>query len=307
MRKLSGLLIGVMAATLALTGCAFSDPRIAGTPVAPATDPGLTAQAEAAGQTHTAWRAVAGLAAADPATPKWAVMADTLAAQWRVLSGPDALHRVSAVAADIGEPAAVEDADEALTTADDALRAVREANLDRAGQASGLAAVFWASLAAGAEQVRLGLRSDYGTATEADAGATIATTDPDTAWSELACRYDEGIFALRSALGFLDADDSAGEVIASAVAALRHDKASLGSASTAPPGCPGIYELPPGRDRAASLNLLATTQQSLVEATAVWLASVDDPASAVGYLMTNATLASPLGLGQAVWPGWPDR
>jgi len=308
MRRIFGLLVSVMVVTSTLAGCAFSDPRIAGTPIPPSANPGLATQAEAAEETQAAWQALAALATADPATSKWAAMAETLQAQWRVLVGPDALNRVASVTANIGTPTTAANPEEAMATAETALQTVRDADLERARQSSDLTAAFWASLAAGAEQVRLGVQGDYAAAIPADLSATIATADPATAWSDLVCRYDEAVFALRSALGFLGSDDSARPTIASALTTLRSDQAALTglSVSTTAPGCGGIYQLPPGRDRTASIDLLTTAQQSLLEATAVWLVATDDPDKAIDYLMANATLASPLGLGAAQWPGWPD-
>ena len=307
MRRILGLLVSVMVMSSTLAGCAFSDPRIAGTPEPPSANPGLATQAEAAEEIQAAWQALASLAAADPATSKWAAMSATLQAQWRVLVGPDALNRVASVSANIGKPSTLSP-EEAVETAETALEKVRDADLVRARQSTGLTAAFWASLAAGAEQVRLGVQGDYTAAIPADLSATIATADPATAWSDLVCRYDEAVFALRSALGFLSSDDSARPAMVSAVATLRRDEASLTSLSTSTtaPSCSGIYQLPPGRDRTASLDLLTTTQQSLLEATAVWLVAAENPDKAIDYLMANATLASPLGLGAAQWPGWPD-
>ncbi|MCL2482296.1 MAG: hypothetical protein FWF43_02535 [Propionibacteriaceae bacterium] len=312
MGKLVGKALVVVLVLSSLTGCAFSDPRIFGTPAPPSANPALTSDlAQAATQIQQAWAALAGLASLDPTTDRWAAMADTLKAQWLVLVGPDPINRVSVLNVDIGPASSLTTIQDGTDAANDTLQTARDSFLDQAKQATGTTAVFWASLACSAEQIRQGMGGTYNTATPANQGATIQVLDEKTAVDTLLSRYDEGVFAIRSAMGFLDPGAS-GTVsrYQTVLGTVQNDAASLVSVAqgmgitqdTNPP----IYQLPPGRDADASLALLTTTQASLVQASAQWVASAADPTQAITYMMNNATVGMPLGVGTAVWPGWPD-
>jgi len=315
MRKLVSWAVGAIVVMSSLAGCAFSDPRIEGTPPSPSAGlAGISDASQATSEVQAAWAAVAGIAAIDPGTPKWQDMAATLDAQWLVLRGPDPVNRVSSPPANPGSPTTFTAVQDGLTAADSALSSARDADLTRAGSATGLAAAFWASLAASTEQVRQGLQGDYASPTPAKPTATIAQTDENTARSSLVCSYDQGIYGLRSALGFLSSGDSARSQFTSALATLQKDQASLldnttstATPSPSPAACPGIYELPSGHDHDAAVAILTTVQQNLVEVSAVYTAASSNPSTAAGYLMDNATLATGLGIGWAVWPGWPDK
>ncbi|MCL2471810.1 MAG: hypothetical protein FWF25_08760 [Propionibacteriaceae bacterium] len=312
MGKLVGKALVVVLVFTSLTGCAFSDPRIFGTPASPSANPALTSdQAQAATQIQQAWAALAGLATLDPTTPRWAAMADTLKAQWLVLVGPDPINRVSALNVDIGAANKLATIQDGTDTANDTLQTARDSFLAQAKQATGTTAAFWASLACSAEQIRQGIGGTYNTATPANQSATIQVVDEKTAVSNLISSYDEGVFAMRSAMGFLDPGATGVQSrYQTVLGSLLNDASSLATVAqgmgitqdTSPP----IYQLPPGRDSDASLALLASTQTSLIQASAQWVASANDPTQAITYMMNNATVGMPLGVGMAVWPGWPD-
>jgi len=293
-----------------LAGCAFSDPRIDGPAPSSWLEPGFAADlADMGTKLGSAWSAVAGLARDAPADSPLARMTQVVESQWRVVIGPDPVNRVPNTRADPGEPAAVTDTTDGLAKADAACATVRDTAQANAGKTAGITAAWWASLAAGAEQVRRGLQGAYDSPSPVDPGVTIALTELQTALPDLISRHQEGIFVLRTAMGFLTADadravfQSALSTLQSELAALTDQAASRG---VTPPTSPGIYELPGGRDSQAAMALLASVQQSLVEAAVVWVAATDDPARAVPYVMSAATLGSALGIGTAVWPGWPD-
>lgn len=259
---------------------------------------------------HAAWAIIAGWSLGDPATTKWATMAKTLEDQWLVLTGPNPTHRV-ARDAQIGKATAVTPGPDAIAAADQALSTIRDASLARVADARGAVAALWAALAASAEQLRLGLTGDYAAPAAVDASVTLMVKDSDQAWSDLVNAYHEAIFGVKAAIGFLEptGPDAAG--FEADLTDLQNHLASLinlsQTVSATPPPGDGIYELPSGRDRAAALALLAQAQQRLTSASAVWVASTDDPATAAPYLVDNATLASAYTLGSAVWPGWPDK
>jgi len=266
---------------------------------------------QGASDLRAAWSVVASIQAADPGTPKWEAMATTLEAQWMVLVGPDPLTRTPAVNIDIGAPTAPDPAEDPTLQAADALSAARDFDLEQAKASTGLAAAFWASLACSAEQVRLGLTGPYNDPVPADPAATILVTDEATALTAVLSRYDEGAFAMRAAEGFITSTGALQRGVITARLTIQDDMASLAdvaaTAHVTVPTSQAVYELPAGRDDAAAQSLLASTQASLVESTASWVASAADPSSAIDYMMTNATLAMPVGDGTAQWPGWPDR
>jgi len=307
MRKLIKVSVALLFAASVLSGCAFSDPRIAGTPPPGPSVPADFAQA--ADEVRTAWGAVSGLAILDPGTQRWKDMSQTLASQWLVIVGPDPLHRIVATDANIGDPTPVSDLGEGVMAADADLTSARDNALSRANSSTGLATAFWAGLAAGLEQVRLGLTGPYDVATPPDPTATVTVLDEPTSLSNLISRYDESIFAMRSAMGFLDPSDpdqSAFKVVLSTLQTDLGTLTDLAISAGATPAGQGIYELPPGRDHAAAVALLAGAQKALTEASMVWAASATDPTQATPYVMSNAALAMGFGLGTAAWPGWPD-
>jgi hypothetical protein len=301
--------MGIALALACLSGCALSDPRISGTPPTPTVSALVTAAQATAPTLQAAWQAVAGLARFDPANTGWAAAATTLRDQWRVLVGPDPISRFAADA-DPGTPLTVSSAEGGLSAADAALTAARDAALAELESTPGLPAVFWAGLAAGVEQVRQGLTLTYGPATPANPAVTVAITDETAAWTTLISRYDETVFALDAATGFFDPADPDRQQFPVIRAALHTDRAALAGLADAvnatPPEPAGIYELPPEHDAAAARALLAASQQRLVEAAAVWVASAADPTLAAPYLLKTATLTLDHGTGWAEWPGWPD-
>jgi len=307
MRKLVKISVAALLAVSVLSGCAFSDPRIEG--AVPAEPSSMGDFSQAGDDVHTAWEAVAGMAALDPSNQQWGLMTETLASQWIVLVGPDPLNRIQAKGADIGDPGSFASVDDGKTAADDALTTARDSALSQANSSTGLATAFWASLAAGLEQVRLGLSGAYDPAPKPDSNATVTIVDEPTALSELISRYDEAIFAIRSSMGFLDPadpDQSYFKALLSTLQSNLADLTDLAVTAQATPTPHGIYELPDGRGHDAAFAMLASTQKALTEASVVWAASTSAPATATPYVMSNATFAMDYGLGTAAWPGWPD-
>ena len=249
------------------------------------------------------------MATLDPNNQQWKDMSEILASQWLVLVGPDPYHRLAAANAYIGDPTPVTNLSDGAAAADLALISARDDALSQANASTGVETAFWVSLAAGLEQTRLGLNGPYESPTLPDSTKTITILDEPTALSELISRVDEGIFAMRSSLGFLDPSDpdqSRFKVVLSTLQTNLATLSGLAASAEATPINQGIYELPPGRDRAAAMALLSTTQKALTEASVVWAASAADPTQATPYVMNNATLAMSFGLGTAAWPGWPD-
>jgi len=308
MRKLVYPVVVVVLAVL-LAGCAFSDPRIAGTPPTPTTDPAFAAQTTAAAdEVKTAWQAVLAAAGADANSGKWADMTRTLGAWWQVLTGPDPVNRLAnAVTADPGAlPTTPPDP---VRAADDSLATLRDDALVNANAATGRTAAWWAALAACAEQIRAGLAGHYGAPTAMNPAVTLTTTDEKTAIAGVQEQLDQAVFALKAALGFLEPGGADAQTFSTILAGLTTDQAGLAALAGTPPspsGSQGIYELPPGRDRAAALALLTDAQRGLVQATAIWVASTTSPTQAIGYYMKAAALGQAYGLGTAAWPGWPD-
>ncbi|MDR0783245.1 MAG: hypothetical protein LBE83_05740 [Propionibacteriaceae bacterium] len=302
MRKTTRLLV-IGLVSLALSACTFSDPRIEGTPAPPPINAAFVAELGAAAEEiGTAWEIVAAISSSQGDSARWLALSGALEAYWLVLTGPDPLNRRSAINSEV-------DPEPRLGTigeAESALEEARDQNLARAEQSTGLTAGFWASLACGIEQVRRGLRSNYDSPIPANPSNTLVLLTADQALANLILRYHEGIFGLQAALGFLSDYSEDWEVIARVLATLQADLDALNSLTATPPAFPGAYELPAGRDGATARAMLAATQQSLVQAAAVWVASAEDPSEAIGYLMSNATLTSSLSIGLAHWPGWPD-
>ncbi|MCL2784078.1 MAG: ferritin-like domain-containing protein [Propionibacteriaceae bacterium] len=305
MRKLLVSFIGGALILSGLTGCA--DPLISGTPPVPSIDAGFSANiTKATDEIALIWNAVKDLGDSDPQDPKWGYMESALESMWLVLTGPDPLHRIPSARAKLQVTPVGLDKD----ATSELLVNARDANIGRAEASSGLEAVFWASIACGLDQVRLGLTRPYGEPIAPDSTATIAIQDMDAAVVELIARYHEAVFALKPALGFLDSKNpnraNFEQILNTVQADLEKLIALAHSLDITPPPSAGVYELPAGRDTAASYALVAISQQSLVEASAVLVASSTNPSSTISYLMTNATLGLPLGIGTAVWPGWPD-
>lgn len=309
MRKLIGSALGVVLLLCALSGCAFLDPRIDGTPTNSATDPFSSEYADQAENIHSAWESVAVLKS-DPTAAKWAEMSATLYSQWLVLTGPDPVHRVAATGTEPETvPGSYTSFDDVVQHADEALVTARDSALTLAGSSTGLYVGFWASLGASLEQVRLGLTGPYDQPIAPDPARTIETTGNDEALTALIDRYTEGVFAIKAALGFLDDSGPDWPQFQTVLSTLEKDLSDLNALAASQniavdPA--GLYELPSGRDRDTSLQLLSGIQTSLVDAAAVWASSAADPTDAATYLMHAATLAMPYGIGTAVWPGWPD-
>jgi hypothetical protein len=299
--RLDLCLIGV----LGLTGCAFTDPRIEGSLPPVEIDHIFFAQVqEAAEEVHQAWALVSALEASQADGEHWAELAGTLKAQWLVLVGPDPLNRFEAIGADSGPPAEIDD--HLLSSADSALSLARDQNLIRAEESTGIQAAFWASLACGIEQVRRGVGNPYTSPRPANPASTLMILTEPEALESLVLRYHEAVFALEAALGFLAAADPARSTFFTMVSVVRKNLAALTALVDSPVPFPGIYELPEGRDRQAAFDLAATVQRSLVQASAVWVASAPDPGVAIDYMIRGAILTSDLGIGLAHWPGWPD-
>jgi len=306
MRKI--ILLGLILSVFSLTGCAFSDPRITGTPETSAFDDVFSANATASAiELQSAWAAVAGLAKLNPDQEKWSTIADTLHGLWVVVTGPDPVNRIPAMTQDIGEASTFVDDKAALTEVEAAVTLAYEAHLVRAKTSQGLEALLWGSIAASLAQINQGLTGAYGAPILANSAVTVTITDEDSALSDLIVSYDEAVFALRTSLGFLSSSRVT-QVAKIATTWEREMESLLAIAAEREviPETTAIYSLPPGRDDKAGMALLASSQQSIVESAATWVACAEDPSVGVDILVSAATITSAQGIGIAQWPGFPD-
>ncbi|MDR2930347.1 MAG: hypothetical protein LBV06_05525 [Propionibacteriaceae bacterium] len=306
------VILGVVLSTTGLAGCAFSDPRIDAAPPPAAIDDSLKRDLDQAAQdTQALWNTAmtaANTGGVSPEVSPWSHRATTLKLQWQVLTGPNPLSRVPA---GITATPGTDTTGVPIGDVDTKLAALRDADLERAGRSTSTTALFWASLAASAEQMRVCLESTvYPDPTAADPAITVQTTDEASAVAQLLTRYDQAMSSIRTAVGFIAPDDpdharfvAIGDQLAVQQAELL--RSAPGAAATEPV-TEGIYEVPAGRDKQASLELLAQAQRGLTQAAGVWVASAADPKPASAILVSTATLGSPWGIGVAVWPGWPD-
>ena len=289
---------------MGLVGCALSDPLIAGTPTPVPADPVLAAQIDAAVPLMAAAeQAVAAQSADDPGDASLEAILVTLAAQHQVLTGPAPLNRTPGYPVAPATPDGSADADAALSTARDACAANAVAQ-------PGRPALFWAALAASAEQMRLGLSLGYATARPAQPDRTVTTATPSQALINLIAAYHQAVFYAQASPGFVDPGSELRQRLADILAGLQSHRDALiqlaGAQGVDPPASLGIYDLPSGRDQAAILARLGDALEGLVEAAGVWVASASQPDEAVAELIYTASVGLPLGLGTAVWPGFPD-
>ena len=318
MRNL-GMAIVILAMLTGLAGCAFSDPRISGSPPplptpiesTESTEQAVTVDFEqSASKLQVGWAAVSGLAILDPDQTSWSRIANTLKAQWLVLVGPDPYHRVAATDTDIGQPVTPAGIQPGLAVADTALIAARDDALEHGYASTGLPAGFWASLAAGVEQARRGLTEPYKKPIPTNPQVTMMVTTEALAVSGLLACYDEAGFALEAAVGYLDKDSSTRTQLEKTLAWLETSRDQLIAIAIGMgidrPQTPGIYQLPSGRDKASSLALLTQAATSLAQAAGVWVVSASDTTQASEFLLNLSTMASWAGLSTAIWPGWPD-
>ncbi|MCL1907020.1 MAG: hypothetical protein FWG08_03780 [Propionibacteriaceae bacterium] len=306
MRKWMGLM--VILGLLSVGGCAFSDPRISGTPPTPPVEPEFIENvATSTQELQTTWATVAGLAKLDPDQPKWATMAETLEALWIVVVGPDPVNRIPAFNADIGEPATFATVEEATKDAEEALTSSRDVHREMGKTSSGMDALLWGSIAASCAQMLQGLTGSYQNPVVANQQITVTITDEESALKDLIISYDEAIFALRTSQGF-SSWDIAGKLAPMATSLDRQmsrlmliaDERDIQVEAVA------IYDLPAGRDDQAAMVLLRASQASVVDSAAVWLASADSGEDATNFLISASTVGLSLGVGTAQWPGFPD-
>ena len=292
-----------------LVGCAFSDPRLVGTPPTASHDEQFALEATtSAHDLQAAWSAVAAMGVLEPENPKWTAMASTLESLWLVMKGPDPLNRIPAIL-DIGEPFVLDDYETTRTSAQTALVSLLDTHLDHAKASTGVESGMWGSLAASLAQLNDGFTGSYEMAVPANPDVTLMQIEEATALQEVITRCDEGVFVLESIVGFLPEDHMDHPQYEAILVTLKHDLdtlLTLAAARNIEVEAPGAYTLPSGRDSAAAKSLLATTQRSLVDSAAVWVVSAGDPSTALEILMHAATMGTNLGVGYAVWPGWPD-
>jgi hypothetical protein len=306
MRKIA--IVSLIISLITLSGCAFSDPRISGTPPRVAMEEAFTVNlAESAEELQLAWASVAALREGEPGQEKWAAMAETLESLWLVMVGPDPINRVPAINVDIGDPAPFDNIESAKTSAESALTLASQAHVARAQSSNGMEALLWASVAASLSQVRTGIAGPYANPVVGFPSTTVTITSDDEALNDLIISYDEAVFALRTSLGFLSPDlKTQFAAIATTWERELEQLMVIAGERNLQPDAVAIYALPPGRDDAAGMRLLVSSQQSIIQSAAVWVASADDPSAAMTYLLSSATVTSDLGVGCALWPGFPD-
>jgi hypothetical protein len=293
-----------VAVALSLTGCAFSDPRIDGTPepwTPVAADVVFTAQVDEVLTAHTqAYAAVLSWEQTHPSDSLTAILA-TLAEQDSVLRGPSPQWRVPGDSLtprpSTGDPT-------------EALGILRDLCTTQASATTGETALLWASLAASAEQMRRGLSEGYSAPVLADSTRTVAILSEQDALSATIAAYHQAIFHVESSIGFVPPGDPLRDTLVNSVADLKSQRDTLMAYAEelgfGPVESRGIYSLPAQRDKDAALALVAQNQAKLVQAAGVWVASAPHPNLATRALLLTSTFGWPYGAGAAVWPGWPD-
>ncbi len=309
-----------VAAALAASGCGvrLDSPTIKGSPAAPYTPPPPTpypgaaqvAALEAAAE--AALRTVAVTPGGDAASA--AALAGIRVAHIAVLDTPDPFWRrgtPSAPPASAASPAPAPSRDAALATAATTLTALRDATVARAVAEPGLAAAFWAALAASAEQARLWLATPVGAITRAVPGRVVLVQDDIAGFTLLVERYHQAVYGFSSLLGFLPNGHPLRPLFVAQLTTVRTRRDALvaydrAASATPTPGA-GAYSVPPlPPDRVvAEAGALLT---AVATAAGVWVASASDArrARAVQELLYAAGAGLPLGTGLAEWPGWPD-
>ncbi|MDR2895425.1 MAG: hypothetical protein LBV30_02065 [Propionibacteriaceae bacterium] len=290
-----------------LTSCTGVDPTI--TASAPSSGPAsqLAAdQRQAAAEINHTWLAICDAPAEQAATID--AIKQTMTAQAAVLAGPAPVNRMPAADSSLEACGALADSDWS-TGAEAALHNWSTANRQRASHYQGVEAVFWAGLAASAEQMRQGIQFGFAPSGPVDPTVTIDTVTVEQADTALAQAYAAADFALRSATGFADPDSTTGQAIA---AARSQVAANLASAPISPDTQDSvsdpavIFQLPAGRDAAAAGQLLVVVSRGLTQTEAQWLAAQEQPGADSSRLIAAASLAAALGQGSSTWPGWPD-
>jgi hypothetical protein len=283
-------------------------PRPTHTPPAEAAPDGAD---EAAGLLATAWTAVAGAAEADWAGPdqaQWPALADTLAAQWRIVTGPDPLARAEGEGLP-GTPTAAPAAADAAAQADQALARLAEAAWGRAA-AEGATAAWWAGLAGSAEQLRRGLTGPYAAARPADPLVLLAVLPEDDAFARLADASHGAVYTASTLLGWLPADDGRRADVVGMLNRFRAGRDDLAAAAALDGwdflAAAVAYAVPPLTDEAGPLTLLDQASAAWAEAAVAWLAAAPDERR--GQALAAVRWAAGLGQGYvtAVWFGWPD-
>jgi hypothetical protein len=310
----------LLAAALAcglLGGCAFSDPRISGSPSGPVeVAPEFSQTAAAATELETqAWAEVTACATAPWAgddAARWSVMADVLLDHVAVLTGPAPQARLAATPdpQPVGAAAAAS-REEGIARADAALVAARDAHRHAALASDGVIAAFWASLAGSAEQLRHGLTLPYRDPIPADPQVTVEVTAESNAYARLVSAYHEAVFATTTAIGVIPDDDPNRDIASAIVTRLRQARDTL--IGEAPefgfqaPAAQGAYTVARAATTDDALALMSEAHQAIAEAAIGWVASTSaHRRQAVDEVIAATSLARELGLATAVWPGWPD-
>ncbi len=309
----------VLGSAAFLAGCSVSDPRIKGSaaPAPGATPPPPFGGAQAVADLETVAEAHLSACAAAPWAGADGDRFRTLAAirtrHRSVLASPEPLRREAVTVAATSAAPVAPSKEAGLNAAAAALTQLRDACLGHVTQSTNVTAAFWAALAASAAQSISALTVGITPPRPGIPLREVAVEDPAAAATAVLDRYHEAVYGFQSALGFLPARHPSRVALAAMVATAKTQRDDLVAASRAQSATPdpgsGSYSLPPAPDPAAVMSLVERLTTSVAEAAAVWVASAADPdrARAAQSLLKASTLALPLGLGMADYPGWPDR
>jgi hypothetical protein len=304
-----------LAAFLAAMAGFLSDPRVAGTPQPTYTPPRAPAPAGAdqvAELLAAAWTTVAGSAEADwvwTDQAHWQTMADTLAVQWRVLTGPDPLGRVEGEGTP-GTPVSAPSEAAGVSQADAALAAVADAAWGHAAAAAGVESAWWAGLAGAADQLRYGAAAVYAPPQPIDPLAALAVLPEEAAFDRLADASHAAVYTASTVLGWLPRDHGWRATVAGLLDQLRGGRDDLQATARANgwafPTAAAAYAVPPLDDGAAPLAILDQAAAGLAQAAVAWVAAA--PPEHRDQAVAAARWAAGLSQGHApaVWFGWPD-
>ncbi|MDR1808594.1 MAG: ferritin-like domain-containing protein [Propionibacteriaceae bacterium] len=320
-RRVSWPLIGlVVVVVLALGGVVanltgwFDDPAMAGAPrptYSPPVLPAPDGAAEAAETIVPIWETLAGAAQggfADDGGAQYQRLADTLAVQWRVLTGPNPLGRIDPGEGLPGTPAAVYGADQ-VSLVLPSLEALRALEWDyAAATADPMTAAWWAGLAGAADQVWAGVQGSYAAPPLLDPLVTLAPTDDPTAAATLEAAYHEAVYVTSAALGRLSKGAAYNATLAT-LNRLKADRDSLEALGQANgwelPVAAAAYVLPALDTDEAALDAVGTAVRAVSEAAGAWLGSTTaSHDQALAALRSAAQMGA--GYASAVWVGWPD-
>jgi hypothetical protein len=259
-----------------------------------------------------AWEAVAGGADAVAAgdRDRWLALADTLAVQWRVLTGPDPAARSDPgveAAGEPGTPSSFGSAQEAVNAAREALSVLGEFEWAQAEAAAGLDAAWWAGLAGSADQLRYGLTGAYTAPPPLKPLTTLAVSADADAAATLAAAYHEAVYTASALQG--RTSGTLRSTITAALDQFRRGRDTLqalaGEQGWTLPAAAAAYPLPALETEADCLAALGASVRAVSQAAAAWLGSTSAfHAEALADVRSAAGLGS--GYASQIWFGWPD-